>query len=373
MWNFLVAGLASGCTLVLYDGSPLRDPSLLWNLVDELRITIFGTSAKYIDQLSKVYKPREKHSLSTLRHVYSTGSPLSAASFDFVYEHIHPGVMLSSITGGTDICSLFAGMCSALPVFRGEIQCRMLGMAIEAYDTTGGNCKPDEAGELVCIRPFPCQPAGFWPLEGFANDNEAVEAAKKRYRNAYFEEFPGVWYHGDHVVVTRSRSGNGGGLIMLGRSDGVLNPGGVRFGSAELYDVIEACFQQGPPGAPNDHIIADCLAVGQSFVGSDDAGVVDERVILFVKLHDGGVCSDELRRRVKEEIRRRRTARHVPERIIQVQDIPYTLNGKRVEVPVKKIINGAPVSSINPATLRNPECLDEYERLGRVLRGAVDN
>jgi len=151
------------------------------------------------------------------------------------------------------------------------------------------------------------------------------------------------------------------------------NPGGVRFGSAELYDVIEACFQQGPPGAPNDHIIADCLAVGQSFVGSDDAGVVDERVILFVKLHDGGVCSDELRRRVKEEIRRRRTARHVPERIIQVQDIPYTLNGKRVEVPVKKIINGAPVSSINPATLRNPECLDEYERLGRVLRGAVDN
>jgi len=246
-------------------------------------------------------------------------------------------------------------------------------MAIEAFERTGGKCKPDESGELVCTRPFPCQPAGFWPLEGFVDDEDAVKAARKRYREAYFEEFPGVWYHGDHVVVTRSRSGNGGGLIMLGRSDGVLNPGGVRFGSAELYDVIEACFQEGAPGTRGDHVIVDCLAVGQSFVGNGGAGVVDERVILFVKLHDGCVCGDELRRRVKEEIRRRRTARHVPERIIQVEDIPYTLNGKRVEVPVKKIINGAPVSSINPATLRNPDCLEEYERMGRELREEVES
>ncbi|KAI5124974.1 hypothetical protein M0805_007400 [Coniferiporia weirii] len=365
MWNFLVAGLASGCTLVLYDGSPLRDPSYLWSLVDTLGITIFGTSAKYIDQLSKVYRPRECHSLATLKQIYSTGSPLTAVSYDYVYEHIHANILLGSITGGTDICSLFAGMNTALPVYRGEIQCRMLGMAIETYVPGGSTCIPGEPGELVCTRPFPCQPAGFWPLPGFPDtDLKDVEVAKARYVAAYFAEFKDVWYHGDHVLLTPTRRGNGGGLIMLGRSDGVLNPGGVRFGSAEIYDVLDMCFKPGPT-TPPEHIVVDCIAIGQTASGG-----ADERVVLFVKLHEGYTCTDELQRRIKAEIRTRRTARHVPERILQVTDIPYTLNGKRVEVPVKKIVNGAPVT-VNPATLRNPECIAEFVMLGSKLRAEV--
>ncbi|KAH9899837.1 acetoacyl-CoA synthetase [Cubamyces lactineus] len=363
MWNFLVSGLTVGCTLVLYDGSPLHDPAYLWRLVDELNITIFGTSAKYIDQLAKVYKPAEHHKLSTLRHIYSTGSPLAPHLFDFVYEHISPHVLLASITGGTDICSLFAGMCTALPVFRGEIQCRLLGMAVEAFTPAGTPAGPDEPGELVCLRPFPCMPAGFWPLPGYGSA-EAVEAARKRYQDAYFSEYKGVWYHGDHIVITRSRAGNGGGLIMLGRSDGVLNPGGVRFGSAEIYDVIEHCFA--PSTTHAAHTVVDSLVVGQSI-----AGGTDERVVLFVKLLEGQVLTEELEKRIKAEIRARRSARHVPARIIQVDDIPYTVNMKRVEVPVKKIINGAPLESVNPATLRNPECLAVYEEIGKKLRAEV--
>ncbi|KAI0081811.1 acetoacetate-CoA ligase [Panus rudis PR-1116 ss-1] len=360
MWNFLVSGLSIGCTLVLYDGSPLRDPAFLWRLTDDLGISIFGTSAKYIDQLSKGYKPRENHQLNTLRHIYSTGSPLAPALFDYVYEHIKPDVLLGSITGGTDICSLFAGMCTALPVYRGEIQCRLPGMAIEAFTPDGTIAGPDREGELVCLKPFPCMPLGFWPLPGYGTP-EAAEAAKTRYQQAYFSEFKGVWFHGDHVIITRSRAGNGGGLIMLGRSDGVLNPGGVRFGSAEIYDVIDTCFA--PNATHFQHTIVDCLAVGQSI-----AQGTDERVILFVKLLEGEKLSAELETRIKGEIRARRSARHVPAKIIQVEDIPYTLNGKRVEVPVKKIINGAPIGSVNPATLRNPECLVEYERIGKELR-----
>ncbi|EKM59066.1 uncharacterized protein PHACADRAFT_113281 [Phanerochaete carnosa HHB-10118-sp] len=361
MWNWLVHGLQAGCTLVLYDGSPLRDPTFLWNLVDELGITLFGTSAKYIDQLSKCYRtPRVHHSLRTLRHIYSTGSPLAAPLFDFVYEQISPNVLLGSITGGTDICSLFAGMNTALPVYRGEIQCRMLGMAVETFTPVGTRCVVDEPGELVCVRPFPCQPVGFWPLPGYGSEKD-VQAAKVRYQQAYFTEFAGVWYHGDHVLLTPSRSGNGGGLIMLGRSDGVLNPGGVRFGSAELYDVLDLCFA--PEVTHHSHTVIDCLAVSQSI-----AQGTDERVLLFVKLLEGEALSEDLEKRIKHEIRTRRTARHVPAKVIQVKDIPYTINGKRVEVPVKKIINGAPVSSVNPATLRNPECLIEYDTLGQALR-----
>ncbi|KAI0832453.1 acetoacyl-CoA synthetase [Trametes gibbosa] len=360
MWNFLVSGLTVGCTLVLYDGSPLHDPAYLWRLVDDLGITIFGTSAKYIDQLAKVYKPAEHHKLSTLRHIYSTGSPLAPHLFDFVYEHISRNVLLGSITGGTDICSLFAGMCSALPVFRGEIQCRLLGMAIEAFTPAGTVAGPDEAGELVCLKPFPCMPAGFWPLPGYGSA-AAVAAAAKRYQDAYFSEFEGVWYHGDHVVVTSSRAGNGGGLIMLGRSDGVLNPGGVRFGSAEIYDVLEHCFA--PAATHAAHTVADSLVVGQSV-----ARGTDERVVLFVKLLEGQTLTPELEARIRAEIRARRSARHVPARIIQVDDIPYTVNMKRVEVPVKKIVNGAPLSSVNPATLKNPECLDAYAKIGAQLR-----
>ncbi|KAF9055287.1 acetoacetyl-CoA synthetase [Hymenopellis radicata] len=362
MWNFLVSALTVGCTLVLYDGSPLRDPSFLWTLVDDLDISIFGTSAKYIDALSKVYKPRDHHSLKGLRHIYSTGSPLSAPLYDYVYQHIHPHILLGSITGGTDICSLFAGMCSALPVYRGEIQCRMLGMAIESFTSEGKVSGSQTPGELVCLRPFPCMPAGFWPLPGFGSA-ESVEAAKERYRQAYFAEFDGVWYHGDHVLITDSKSGNGGGVVMLGRSDGVLNPSGVRFGSAEIYDVIELCF----PAATPEHGIVDCLAVGQLIEQGSD-----ERVILFVKLPSGRALSPQLEKDIKAAIRQRRSPRHVPAKIMQAPDVPYTLNGKRVEVLVKKIINGAPLSIANPATLSNPECLEFFYEVGKLLRSEVE-
>ncbi|EIW76117.1 acetoacetyl-CoA synthetase [Coniophora puteana RWD-64-598 SS2] len=360
MWNFLVAGLSIGCTLVLYDGSPLREPEYLWNLVDELGISIFGTSAKYLDGLSKVYKPCEHHRLSTLRHIYSTGSPLAPGLFDYVYSSISNNVLLASITGGTDICSLFAGMCTTLPVYRGEIQCRMLGMAINTYMPTGAPSAANEAGELVCERPFPCMPIGFWPLAGFGEE-EAVRAASTRYQASYFSEFKDIWYHGDHVLITQPRAGNGGGLVMLGRSDGVLNPGGIRFGSAEIYDILETCFSDAAKES-SDHI-EDSLVVGQSI----DHGM-DERVILFVKIAHGRTLSLELENEIKTEIRSRRSPRHTPAQIIQVDDIPYTLNGKRVEVPVKKIINGAPISSVNPATLRNPECLVAYAEIGKILR-----
>ncbi|KAG7096943.1 hypothetical protein E1B28_004341 [Marasmius oreades] len=358
MWNFLVSALPIGCTLVLYDGSPLRDPAYLWNLVDELGISIFGTSAKYIDTLSRKYKPREHHSLKTLRHIYSTGSPLAPQLYDYAYQHIRPNILLGSITGGTDICSLFAGMCTALPVYRGELQCRMLGMAIESFDATGKVCPPNQSGELVCVKPFPCMPAGFWPLPGFGTEG-AVKVACERFYQAYFTEYQGIWYHGDHILITESKGGNGGGVVMLGRSDGVLNPGGVRFGSAELYDVVEHRFGQD---------IQDCLAVGQSIMGG-----TDERVLLFVKLHNGDELSETLVKQIKAEIRAKRSPRHVPSKIIQVNDIPYTLNGKRVEVPVKKLINGAPLSSINAATLSNPNSLLVYVDLGVALRAEVES
>ncbi|KAF7971115.1 hypothetical protein HWV62_22048 [Athelia sp. TMB] len=314
MWNFLTSALSVGCTLVLYDGSPLRDPAYLWKLTDELRISIFGTSAKYLDQLSV--------------------SAISACC-------------------GTDICSLFAGMLSALPVYRGELQCRLLGMAIETYNPTGVKSDLGEPGELVCIQPFPCMPLGFWPLAGFGPE-DAVKAAAVRYQESYFSEYKDIWYHGDHVVITPSRAGNAGGLIMLGRSDGVLNPGGVRFGSAEIYEVVEMCFSPST-AASKAHTIVDCLAVGQSIDGN-----TDERVVLFVQLMEGELLSADLEKLIKTEVRTRRSPRHVPSKIVQVQDIPYTLNGKRVEVPVKKLINGAAISTLNPSTLRNPECLAAY-------------
>ncbi|KIM46175.1 hypothetical protein M413DRAFT_16904 [Hebeloma cylindrosporum] len=358
MWNFLVGGLSIGCTLVLYDGSPLRDVGYLWKLVDDLGITIFGTSAKYLDHLSKKYRPRDHHSLKTLRQIYSTGSPLAPPLFDYVYEHINPNLILASITGGTDICSLFAGMNSALPVFRGEIQCRMLGMAVESFSPTGTLNPPDESGELVCVRPFPCMPLGFWPLPGFGPAVD-VSAAQKRFYQSYFAEFNGAWYHGDHIVITRSKLGNGGGLVMLGRSDGVLNPGGIRFGSAEIYDVLDQCFSN----STAEYVIMDYLAVGQKIDGG-----VDERVILFLKLPPGDELTPAFETKVKAEIRSRRSPRHVPARIIKVPDVPYTLNGKRVEVLVKKIINGAPLSSVNLATLSNGECLNFYYDMGEKLR-----
>ncbi|CAE6454223.1 unnamed protein product [Rhizoctonia solani] len=356
MYQFLMGGLGVGCTILLYDGSPLRDPSCLWRMADECKITIFGISAKYLDQLAASYKPREHHDLSTIRQIYSTGSPLAPQQFDYVYEHISKNVLLGSITGGTDICSLFAGMNSALPVYRGEVQCRMLGMAIEAYSSEGLALPVGETGELVCVKPFPCQPAGFWPLPGYGPD-EDVSKAQIRYKEAYFNMYKDIWHHGDYVCITSN-----GGVVMLGRSDGVLNPAGIRFGSSEIYEVLDQSFSAGA-----QPVIIDSLVVGQAIQGG-----ADERVILFVKLAQGETLSDDLRKRIREEIRKKRSPRHCPEKILQVHgEIPHTLNGKRVEVPVKKIINGAPKSTINPATLRNPECLDEFVEYGRQLRAEV--
>lgn len=363
MYNYLISALATGCTIVLYDGSPLYTKEYLWKLVDDLGITIFGTSAKYLDSLSRIYHPREHHQLTTLRHIYSTGSPLSGKLYDFIYQHIHPNVLVGSITGGTDICSLFAGQNTALPVFRGEIQCRMLGMAVQAFSQHGTPVPSGEAGELVCTKPFPCQPLGFWPLPGYGDDT-SVHKASVRYKQSYFETFDsGVWYHGDHVIITPSRGGNAGGLIMLGRSDGVLNPGGVRFGSSEIYDVLEHYFSETSPSISPDFVIHDALVIGQSINKN-----TDERVILFVKLGNGVKLSDQLVKALQMQIRAKRSPRHVPEKIIQVADIPHTLNGKRVEVPVKKIINGASLGGINLSTLQNPDCLLEFVHLAKELR-----
>ncbi|KAF8681610.1 AMP-binding enzyme [Rhizoctonia solani] len=300
MYQFLMGGLGVGCTILLYDGSPLRDPSCLWRMADECKITIFGTSAKYLDQLAKGYKPREHHDLSSVRHIYSTGSPLAPQQFDYVYEHISKNVLLGSITGGTDICSLFAGMNSSLPVYRGEVQCRMLGMAIESYSSEGSLLPAGETGELVCVKPFPCQPAGFWPLPGYGTDEE-VSKARSRYQDAYFNVFKGIWHHGDYVRITTN-----GGVVMLGRSDGVLNPGGIRFGSSEIYEVLDQSFSAGA-----QPLILDSLVVGQSIQGG-----VDERVILFVKLPEGETLSDDLRKRIREEIRKKRSPRHCPEKVL---------------------------------------------------------
>ncbi|GJJ07461.1 hypothetical protein Clacol_001663 [Clathrus columnatus] len=357
MYNYLISALATGCTIVLYDGSPLHRKECLWNLVDELGVTIFGTSAKYLDSLSRVYRPREHHKLTSLKHIYSTGSPLPGNLYDYIYQHIHPDVLVGSITGGTDICSLFAGQNTALPVFRGEIQCRMLGMAVQAFSQDGKPVPPGDAGELVCTKPFPCQPLGFWPITGF-DDDIAVQKALARYKQSYFAMFDNkVWFHGDHVIITPSKADNGGGLIMLGRSDGVLNPGGVRFGSSEIYDVLDHYFSETSPSISPKFVIHDALAVGQSI---NDG--TDEQVILFVKLGDGFKLDHELVKALQVQLRAKRSARHVPEK---VTDIPYTLNGKRLEVP---IINGANLDTINLSTLRNPECLQEFIELRKKLK-----
>ncbi|WVQ82047.1 acetoacetate-CoA ligase [Cryptococcus sp. DSM 104549] len=351
MFQYLVSSLATGCTIVLYEGSPLSPPSFLWSLIDELKITVFGTSAKWIEQIEKHYpEVGEKHSLSTLKQILSTGSPLPPGLFDFVYEKVKRDVLVGSITGGTDICSVFAGRNTSLPVYRGEIQSRMLGFALDT--DTGG----EAPGELICRQAFPIEPLGFWPLPGHGFAESEVAAAQSRFKESYFKDDKGTWYHGDYVQITPSRSGNAGGILMLGRSDGVLNPGGIRFGPTDIYSVLEnPAF-----GAEG---VEETLVVGLMVDGG-----ADEKVVLFVKMKAGKTLDEKLLAKIKTSIRLARSARHVPGKIIQVPDIPVTLTGKRVEVPIRKVINGAPVSSINPSTLRNPECLDEYARVGAEMR-----
>jgi len=328
MWNWLVGGLASGATIMLYDGSPFYpDGDVLWRYAEDEAITIFGTSAKYLAALEKAgLRPGDSHDLSALRILLSTGSPLASEGFDYVYDAIAADVCLSSISGGTDILGCFALGNPAGPVWRGEIQTRALGLKVEAYDDDG---RPlvGRAGELVCSRPFPSMPVGFW------RDDDGV-----RYRAAYFERYPGVWRHGDWVELTEH-----GGMIIHGRSDATLNPGGVRIGTAEIYRQVEQI-----------DAVMEAICIGQNWQN-------DSRVVLFVVLRAGITLDDALRDRIKAEIRANTTPRHVPAKIIQIAEIPRTLSGKIVELAVRDVIHGRPVR--NRDALANPEALALYEDL----------
>ncbi|CAG8493099.1 1411_t:CDS:2 [Diversispora eburnea] len=320
MWNWLISGLSIGCTIVLYDGSHfIPGPSVLWKLVEQERLTIFGTSAKYIQSLQDVkYYPKKSHNLESLRIIFSTGSPLNPENFDFVYELIKKDILLGSIT---DICSLFCGHNAALPVYRGEIQCICLGMKIEAWDGET---------DLVCTKPFPAMPIYFY------NDDEN----HTKYTKAYFSNYSSIWYHGDFIWINPNTQG----VIMLGRSDGTLNPAGIRFGSAEIYNIINN---------QNFKEIQDSLVVGQKIKNDD------ERVVLFLKIIQGEKFDEDLVARVKKRIREQLSPRHVPAVILPIEDIPYTVNGKKVEIAVKHIISGNTFAP-STGTLANPESLELY-------------
>ncbi|MEP6944226.1 MAG: acetoacetate--CoA ligase, partial [Betaproteobacteria bacterium] len=329
MWNWLVSGLAAGATLLLYDGSPFIDTGrILWDLADEERMTHFGTSAKYIDALKKAgLVPRKDYALSALRTVFSTGSPLAPEGFDYVYQCIKDDLCLSSISGGTDIISCFALGCPTLPVWRGELQCRGLGLAVDVFDSDGRPVR-EQKGELVCTLPFPSMPIGFW------NDADGA-----KYRAAYFERFPGVWCHGDFVEITEHD-----GMIIYGRSDATLNPGGVRIGTAEIYRQVEQLPE-----------VVESIVIGQDWPPGEAA---DVRVVLFVRLRDGLTLDDVLVERIRKHIRVNTTPRHVPAKVVQVTDVPRTKSGKIVELAVRNVVAGEPVRNIE--ALANPEALDQY-------------
>ncbi|MFO1352956.1 MAG: acetoacetate--CoA ligase [Gammaproteobacteria bacterium] len=326
MWNWLASGLASGATLLLYDGSPFYpNGNILFDYADLAGMTIFGTSAKYIDALNKAnLEPRKTHDLATLKTMTSTGSPLAPESFDYVYHHIKNDLCLSSISGGTDIISCFVLGNPTLPVYRGEIQCRGLGMKVEVWNDEGKPVR-GEKGELVCTAPFPSMPVGFW------NDPDG-----RKYRAAYFERFPGVWHHGDYVELTAHD-----GLVIYGRSDAVLNPGGVRIGTAEIYRQVEQLPE-----------ILESLVIGQDWDN-------DVRVVLFVRLREGLALDEALQQRIKHQIRVNTTPRHIPAKIVQVSDIPRTKSGKIVELAVREVVHGRAVK--NQEALANPEALEQFK------------
>jgi len=327
----LVSGLATGATLVLFDGAPFfRDGRVLWEMAEDNRVTIFGTSAKYISALEKAgIRPAEEFRLPDLRTVLSTGSPLAPESFDFVYEAIGDDLQLASISGGTDILSCFALGNPVLPVRRGELQCRGLGMAVQIFDENGRSVV-EEHGELVCTKPFPSAPVGFW------NDSDG-----SRYRAAYFERFPGVWAHGDFAELTAD-----GGIIIHGRSDAVLNPGGVRIGTAEIYRQVEKLDE-----------IVESIAIGQNW--KDDV-----RVVLFVVLRDGVQLDAALQQRIRTVIRDNATPRHVPAKILAVAEIPRTKSGKIVELAVRSVVHGEVVK--NTEALANPEALAYFANIAEL-------
>ncbi|MBC7625500.1 MAG: acetoacetate--CoA ligase [Aeromicrobium sp.] len=329
MWNWLVSALSANATLVLFDGSPfLGRGNILFDYVAADDVTHFGAGAKFYESLAKIkVNPGKTHKLCQLRSVMSTGSPLSPEGFQYIYDNIKRDVCLSSISGGTDIIGCFVGGVPVLPVYSGEIQTRMLGMAVDAWDDEGRPIR-GEKGELVCTKPFPSMPIGFW------NDPDG-----SRYRSAYFEHFPNVWTHGDYVEITER-----GGMIIYGRSDAVLNPGGVRIGTAEIYRQVERLDE-----------VLESVVIGQDWPPEKPG---DVRVVLFVRLADGHALSPELEKRIKEVIRENTTTRHVPAKILAVPDIPRTKSGKIVELAVRNVVHGVAVK--NREALANPEALAHF-------------
>jgi acetoacetyl-CoA synthetase len=344
MWNWLVTALATGAAIVLYDGSPfLPHPEVLFDLVDDIGITVLGMGAKcYSVYEDKLVRPIKTHRLTSLKAVLSTGSPLKPQSFDYIYGNIKKNLLIGSISGGTDIIACFMGASWIVPVHRGEIQVPYLGCHMQSWSEDG---RPifGERGELVCLKPFPSMPTHF------LNDTNNI-----KYKKAYFDKIEGVWAHGDYCIVNPQT----GGVQMLGRSDGTLNPGGVRFGSAEIYHVVEA-FKE----------IADSLCVGQKI--QDD----DERVILFIKMKENAKFTLELENQLRTTIRQKLTPRHIPAVILQIADIPYTTSGKKVEIAVKQILAGETV--LNRSALANPQSLDLYADLKELSvgldRNAINN
>ena len=332
MWNWLMSALATGAAIVLYDGSPFHpNPQVLWRMAQEELVNVFGTSAKYLSALEKHgHTPAQSADLTALRTVLSTGSPLLPEGFDFAYRAIKSDLHLASISGGTDIVSCFALGCPTLPVYRGEIQCRGLGMAVDILDDDGKAVR-GARGELVCTAPFPSMPVGFW--------NDPDEA---RYRAAYFERFPGIWHHGDYTALTEH-----GGMIIYGRSDAVLNPGGMRIGTAEIYSAIESLPE-----------IIEAIAVGQEWRN-------DVRVVLFVRLRAGTGLDQALQRRIRDAVRTQTTPRHVPARIVAVPDIPRTPSGKLSELAVRNVIHGRPVRNVD--ALANPQALEHFKNLPELV------
>ena len=325
MWNWLVGGLASEATLLLHDGSPFHpDGNAVFDYADAEKMTVLGTSAKYVDAVrNRGLSPIDSHDLSSVRAILTTGSVLAPESFDFVYERIKKDVCLSSISGGTDIMGCFLGGNPAGPVWRGELQTRALGMAVDVFDAEGRPAR-GERGELVCTSSFPSMPVSFW------NDPDG-----SRYREAYFEVYPGAWRHGDWCELT-----DHDGMIIHGRSDAVLNPGGVRIGTAEIYRQVEQLDE-----------VEEGLAVGQEWRG-------DVRIVLFVRLREGLVLDDGLIGRIRARIRRNASPRHVPAKVLQVPDVPRTISGKITELAVREAIHGRPVR--NTDAMANPEALDHY-------------
>ncbi len=325
MWNWLISSLQIGATVYLYDGSPSHpNIKILWKIIEDNRITIFGTSPRFISICEKAgLVPQNEFNLSSLRTILSTGSPLPEESFHWIYKNVKQDLQLSSISGGTDIISCFMLGCPVLPVYEGEIQCRGLGMKVEAFDDSGEPVLNGK-GELVCTEPFPSMPVSFW------NDPEG-----SKYRNAYFNNYPGIWRHGDYIKIT-----NTGGVIVYGRSDATLKPGGIRIGTSEIYRVVEQMEE-----------VVDSLVIGQKWEN-------DIRVVMFVVLRGNRLLTSELSDRIKQNIKNQTTQRHVPSKIIQVTDIPRTISGKKVEIAVTKIIHGEPVE--NKDALANPESLSQF-------------